>query len=796
MAVGGNHAYVADAPFGIRIYDISDGHAPQLVNIWDQVISPESISVDGCYLYIRDSASDLHIASIADPTHPSIVGNLVDLGGGGLTVSHGYLFMAQGVSGLLIIDATDPANPVIASRVTLPYGCLGVSAAYPLVCVRNGYWYITVIDIHDPKNPVIASSIDYYQACLDFDVFGNHLFMVQDGILSRYDISDPYHPVYGEHVDLSVRANSVMAFGADRAFVSYGASFGTSGSIWSINFSHDATFMVDWKIPMAMPAFLVQADSARAIVREYSSHMMSDRTRSQIAVVEIDDDVVSPLLGVDNMPYSPPAGLAVSGSSAYVALRHGVGCVDVADALAPQYVSYLYTPELSAVAVEEGVIYAACADHKLHAIDVANYQDPEVLGSIDLPGLPTGISVASGVVYVACGGDVCVVDAADPGAMAVVGSASTPGIAVKLVAVGSHVYVADGAAGLQIIDVSAPQHPVVVGQVAALGDANNVAVADARAYVANGRAGLQVIDVADPLNPYQTGVFVEYTSIADIDVYEDQAYLACGEYGVYVVDVADPMMPEFTGRAWTQGDAVGVEVANGVVYYVDSGGYLNIIPTQCEGSVPVMMSSFMAEEIVGGCGQGDWFVGDAALTRKIRLSWQTAAPTAPDRLRLDADAGAESWSVSLGTPSDHNLLREFVADDCVPSDMSGRSIGYRLLYLENTGGWVELGGTSIELHDPAWPGASMPALSVCPNPFNPRTQVSYELARPGPARVTVHALTGALVRVLADGPQTAGAHFAAWDGRDGRGREMPAGGYVVRIATEAGTGAVKAVLVR
>jgi len=90
----------------------------------------------------------------------------------------------------------------------------------------------------------------------------------------------------------------------------------------------------------------------------------------------------------------------------------------------------------------------------------------------------------------------------------------------------------------------------------------------------------------------------------------------------------------------------------------------------------------------------------------------------------------------------------------------------------------------------------MPALSVCPNPFNPRTQVSYELARPGPARVTVHALTGALVRVLADGPQTAGAHFAAWDGRDGRGREMPAGGYVVRIATEAGTGAVKAVLVR
>ncbi len=795
IAVGGNYTFVADPQNGIRIYDISDGHAPQLVNTWNMVMSPESISVDGSYLYIGGSASDIHIASIADPINPSIVGSMVDPGGG-FTVSQGYMFFAQGAGGLLIIDATDPANPKIASRVNLSYGCMGIAADYPYVCVMNGYGYITVIDIHDPYNPVTTSSVDLYQPCLAFDVLGDRLFIVQDGILKRYSISDPYHPSYNGSVELSVRANCVLAYGVDRAIVSYGASFGVSGSIWSINFSNAATFMVDWKIPMAMPALVVQADSSRAVVREYSSHMSTDRWRSQIAIVDIDDGVISPQPATDYTWYTLLADFAVSGSSAFVNLGYGIGLVDVADALAPVYVCSISMPELSALAVDGAVIYAACADNRLYAIDAGSFQEPVVLGSIDLPGMPTGLSAECGAVYVACGGDVTIVDVADPGAMAVTGNVVTPGVATTLVAVGSYAYVADGAAGLQIIDASVPQHPEIIGQVAALGITNDVAVVDARAYVANGRDGLQIIDIADPHDPCQVGVFVECANIADIAVSDEYVYLACGEYGVYVVDVTDPVEPEFKGRAWTHGDAVGIVVANDVVYYVETGGRFNIIPTQCSGSVPVMMAAIMAEEIDGGCGLDDGYAGDAAQTRQIRVTWRFEEPLARNRLRLEAEADDATWSIALGAPSDNRLLCEFFVDDCVPMTMSGRSIVYRLQYFRNAGGWEELGETSVELLDPAMPGARVPALSVCPNPFNPSTQVSYEMARPGTARVTVHALNGALVRVLTDGPQSVGAHFAAWDGRDGRGREMPAGGYVVRIATEAGTGTVKAVLVR
>ena len=56
---------------------------------------------------------------------------------------------------------------------------------------------------------------------------------------------------------------------------------------------------------------------------------------------------------------------------------------------------------------------------------------------------------------------------------------------------------------------------------------------------------------------------------------------------------------------------------------------------------------------------------------------------------------------------------------------------------------------------------------------------------------------GQQVAVLASGPQRAGVHSAAWDGRDRDGHLMPNGLYFIRLEA-AGQGAVvqKAMLLR
>ena len=57
-------------------------------------------------------------------------------------------------------------------------------------------------------------------------------------------------------------------------------------------------------------------------------------------------------------------------------------------------------------------------------------------------------------------------------------------------------------------------------------------------------------------------------------------------------------------------------------------------------------------------------------------------------------------------------------------------------------------------------------------------------ARAGRIELAVYDLAGRLVRRLLDERLEAGAHAraAAWDGRDGQGRELPSGTYVLRLA--------------
>jgi hypothetical protein len=70
-----------------------------------------------------------------------------------------------------------------------------------------------------------------------------------------------------------------------------------------------------------------------------------------------------------------------------------------------------------------------------------------------------------------------------------------------------------------------------------------------------------------------------------------------------------------------------------------------------------------------------------------------------------------------------------------------------------------------------------------PNPFaRGGTSVNYELARYGPVELTVHDVSGRLVRQLEGGPRQRGIHATRWDGTDRYGRVVPAGVYFVRFS--------------
>jgi hypothetical protein len=68
-----------------------------------------------------------------------------------------------------------------------------------------------------------------------------------------------------------------------------------------------------------------------------------------------------------------------------------------------------------------------------------------------------------------------------------------------------------------------------------------------------------------------------------------------------------------------------------------------------------------------------------------------------------------------------------------------------------------------------------------PNPFNPRTEIAFDLAKPGKVQLMVYDLHGRLVRTLAKEGLPAGHYTRSWDGTDQRGITVASGVYFVRL---------------
>ncbi len=71
-----------------------------------------------------------------------------------------------------------------------------------------------------------------------------------------------------------------------------------------------------------------------------------------------------------------------------------------------------------------------------------------------------------------------------------------------------------------------------------------------------------------------------------------------------------------------------------------------------------------------------------------------------------------------------------------------------------------------------------------PNPFNPSTEVSFNLERAGAVAVLVYDLRGVLVRTLDAGNLAAGPAVVVWNGLDQSGLEAASGTYVVRLTQD------------
>ena len=73
-----------------------------------------------------------------------------------------------------------------------------------------------------------------------------------------------------------------------------------------------------------------------------------------------------------------------------------------------------------------------------------------------------------------------------------------------------------------------------------------------------------------------------------------------------------------------------------------------------------------------------------------------------------------------------------------------------------------------------------------PNPFNPITNIKFDLRRSQKIQLVIYSLPGQKISKLVVGIREAGTHLFPWDGKDENGRTVASGVYVYQLITESG----------
>lgn len=171
------------------------------------------ISVKGSYAYLADHTGGLKILDVSNPANPSLAsvlsipGKVVDVQAG---EKYAYVTAASdpGKSQFLVIDIGNPKNPVIKGSVGLQNGgriALKGNYAY----IADGTTGIRIIDISNPDKPLLKATVSSGNVA-DIFIKDNSMYLVNYKELKIFDITDPLKPVLTGTV--STRGNSQRVF--------------------------------------------------------------------------------------------------------------------------------------------------------------------------------------------------------------------------------------------------------------------------------------------------------------------------------------------------------------------------------------------------------------------------------------------------------------------------------------------------------------------------------------------------------------------------------------------------------
>ncbi|MCK5912577.1 MAG: hypothetical protein KAG12_01780, partial [Desulfuromusa sp.] len=193
--------FVAEGKQGIEVFDISKPSHPLAVVDWPNLESLRLAVIDN-YLLSVNGTSEVELIDISALQYPVRKDVLPDVHALDIASDGNLIFIASRNEGLLIYEITENSKFNRLSQLLTPFPmnqfdqAVAVQVRDGIAYVANGRSGLLIVDVSKPRKPTILSSIDIPGICEQLRVVGRKVIITSHhGGINIVNIDDPQKPI-------------------------------------------------------------------------------------------------------------------------------------------------------------------------------------------------------------------------------------------------------------------------------------------------------------------------------------------------------------------------------------------------------------------------------------------------------------------------------------------------------------------------------------------------------------------------------------------------------------------------
>jgi len=503
-----------------------------------------------------------------------------------------YFYIAAGYEGLFIIDAAMTVqDPYLVGRYNTPGFASEVVVSDGKAYIADGDSGLQIIDISVPEIPIYVGSYTQLDYTANVAVNGD-LVYVSDTLNSLHIVEStkPSFPLKLGEYNSPSRIHDLQVIDTIACLAT---EFSDGLQIVDVSESGSPVLLSNYSVPGKMLALFVK-DSLVYFPDGGGDFVIVNTSDPENPAFVGDIGQCGGMYGLGQKLYVHHTTLF----SNYIGLEgcSGVCIIDVYNSVSPSYVgtlSYCWMP--CDVAVVDSLLYTATFFGGLEIFNIKNPDSPVHRGHSNTSGYACGVQVRDTIAFVAAGfRGLEIHDISDPTAPIYQGAffADVVSWSNDVLVQGDLAYLPAGYGdwgGLCIVDISDDlENPAILSRT---GDgASCVAVKDNLAFYTDFWDGMRIVDISNPALPVWAGDFflTGYTNTIEV---KDTLAFVTNDSGLYISDVSDPADVTILYLYRTPGRALGIALRDNLAYLTDEVYGLQVLDIS-DPTAPLLLGGY------------------------------------------------------------------------------------------------------------------------------------------------------------------------------------------------------------